>query len=95
MVRKMMTKEVTKTIVKLAIMELVDGRPVARELEDETILGNVSQESAQKTLNKKHGQPVTVFGVEADTTTYEMPVETFLQYATVKEPATEELPDQE
>jgi len=90
MVRKMMTKEVTKTIVKLAIMELVNGEPTARKLEDEVLLGNVSLESAQKTLNKKHGQPVTVFGVEADTKVYEMSVEEFLEYASEKQPVEEE-----
>lgn len=79
-----MTKEVTKTTVKIAKMELVDGSPQAIQMEDEVLLGNVSLEKAQKEVSKKHGNNVTVFGVEADTVVYEMPVEDFISYATVK-----------
>lgn len=88
--RKMMTKEVTKTTVKLAKMEVVDGVPTAVALPDETLLGNVSLEKAQKEVNKKYGQPVTVFSVEPDTTIYELPVEEFIQIATVKTDSSEQ-----
>lgn len=86
MARKMMSKEVTKTVVKLAVLELVDGTPTINELPDETLLGNVSAEKAQKELNKKHGKPVTILGVEANTQAYEMEVEEFIKLASVKEP---------
>lgn len=79
-----MTKEVTKTTVKVAKMEMVEGNPQAVTLPDEILLGNVSLEKAQKDVNKKYGHPVTVFGVEADTTIYEMPVEEFIKYASIK-----------
>lgn len=84
--RKMMTKEVTKTNVKVGKLEMVDGQPQAVALPDEIILGNVSLEKAQKQLNKKYGEPVTVFSVEPDTTIYEMAVEDFIAHATIKEP---------
>lgn len=84
--RKMMTKEVTKTTVKLAKMEMVNGLPQAIKMEDEILLGNVSLEKAQKEITKKHGAGVTVFEVAADTTLYEMAVEDFIKQAAVKEP---------
>lgn len=83
--RKMMSREVTKTTVKVGKLEMVDGQPQAVTLPDEVLLGNVSLEKAQKQLNKKYGEPVTVFEVIPDTTVYEMPVEEFIKYATVKE----------
>jgi len=82
--RKMMTKEVTTTTVKVAKMEMVDGQPNAVALPDEVILGNVSLEKAQKFVNKKHGAGATVFQVEANTNVYEMPVEEFVKVATLK-----------
>jgi hypothetical protein len=84
--RKMMTKEVTTTKVKVAKMEMVEGMPKAVELPEETLLGNLSLEQAQKAILKKHGQGATVFQVEANTIVYEMPVEEFIELATVKEP---------
>lgn len=85
MTRKMMTREVTKTTVKVGKLEMVDGQPQAVSLPEEVLLGNVSLEKAQKELNKKYGQPVTVFEVVPDTETYEMPVEEFISLAKVKE----------
>jgi hypothetical protein len=88
--RKMMTKEVTKTIVKLGKLEMVEGSPQAVMLPDEVILGNVSVEKAQRILNKKFETPVTIFGVSADTEVYEMAVEDFIKVATIKTEEVEE-----
>jgi hypothetical protein len=82
--RKKMQKEVTKTTVKVAKISLVDGLPQAQNLEDEILLGNVSVEKAQKTVQKKYDEPVTVLGVEPDTTIYEMDVEEFIKHASIK-----------
>jgi hypothetical protein len=88
--RKMMSKEVTSTIVKMAKMEMVEGLPQAVTLPNEVMLGNVSVERAQKEATKKHGAGVTVFEVLPETTVYEMPVEDFIKLATVKVEETEE-----
>lgn len=88
--RKIMTKEITKTKVRVAKMKVVDGQPQLENLPDETLLGNVSMEHAQKLMKKKHGESVTIFGLEADTNVYQMPVEEFLQLATIKEKEQEE-----
>jgi hypothetical protein len=82
--RKMMTKEVTSTTVKIAKMEMVDGLPQAITLPNEVMLGNVSVERAQKEVTKKHGAGVTVFEVLPETTVYEMAVEDFIKLAVVK-----------
>lgn len=84
--RKMMTKEVTKTTVKIAKMVAdAKGMPKAEQLPDEVLIGNVSLEKAQKEINKKYaGQAVTVFGVEPATEVYQMAVEDFIKHATLK-----------
>ena len=82
--RKMLTKEVTSTTIKLAQLTMVEGKPEAVTLPDEIILGNVSMEKAQQIVNKKLGAGVTVFSVEADTKTYEMSVEDFIKVASLK-----------
>lgn len=89
--RKTMTKEVTKTIVKVTEVKNVDGQPVAERLEDVTMLGNVSMERAQREIAKQFaGRNVTVFDVETNTVTYEMPVQEFIELAHVKEESKDE-----
>lgn len=83
--RRMMTKEVTSTIVKVAKIDMVDGVPQAVELEPITLLGNVDSERAQKIVSKQHGAGVTVLSVEADTKVYELEVTEFLKIARLKE----------
>lgn len=79
-----MTKEVTTTKVKVAKMEMVDGLPKAVALPEEELLGSLSLEQAQKAILKKYGQGATVFQAEPNTIVYEMPVEEFIQLASVK-----------
>ena len=83
MARKMMTKEVTTTTVKLGRIEMVDGTPSVVTLPDEKINGNCSLEKVQKLMNKKHGV-VTVFEVVPETQVYEMDVMEFIKVATLK-----------
>lgn len=85
MARKMMSKEVTTTTVKLGKMVYQNGSAQAIMLPNETLLGNVSLANAQRQLNKKHGEPVTIFELQAETHIYELPVEQFIAIATVKE----------
>jgi len=79
-----MSKEVTKTVIKVATMEMVEGLPVAKPLDDVTMLGNVSLEKAQKEMNRLIGHNVTVFNVQPETVTYELAVEDFINVASVK-----------
>jgi hypothetical protein len=82
--RKMMSREITTTTVKIAKMEVVNGLPQAVPMEDEVLLGNVNLEKAQKEIGKKYGQGVTVFEVSPDTQTYELAVDDFLKAASLK-----------
>jgi hypothetical protein len=84
MARKMLTREITTTTVKAAKMTVVDGQPTAETLEDVLLVGNVTLEKANKELKKMHGEGTTVFTVIPETKQYEMPVDVFLQYATIK-----------
>lgn len=79
-----MTREITKTTVKLAKMEMNDGIPEAIPLEDETFIGNFSLEKAQKYVDKIH-QNATVLEVHPETQIYEMPIETFMEHGKIKE----------
>lgn len=81
--RRMMSRQVTKTVVKVAKMEIQGGKPVAIELPDEIMLGNVKVDRAQRVLDKKYEESVTVLAVLPETQTYEMLVEDFIQVATV------------
>jgi hypothetical protein len=86
MSRKMMTKEVTHTLVKSANM-IVDenGQPVPELVEDQVFIGNVSVGHAQRLINKKFPETKPkVFSVEPKTEVYEMPVEEFIKLASIK-----------
>lgn len=82
--RKMMSKEVTFTQLKLAKMEINEfNLPVAVVLEDEILMGSVSIEKAQKHINTKYDN-VTIYQSFEFTNTYVMEVEEFIKYATIK-----------
>lgn len=83
--RKKMTKEVTKTTIKIAKVQNVDGQLTTEQLDDIVMIGNVSPEKAQKHVHKDLGTNATVFGVEVSTEVYEMDVEEFIKHATLKQ----------
>jgi len=82
--RKTMTREITTTLVKSAQIIMEDGEPKAISLPDESFVGNLSMEQAQRRINKMY-ENATVTEVQADTQTYEMPVRQFMEQATIKE----------
>jgi hypothetical protein len=83
--RKMMTKQITKTDVKIARMLVEDGTPKAIELPNKVILGNVSLEKAQRIIDKEYrGLNVIVLEVNPNTFNYELEVEKFMEIATIK-----------
>lgn len=81
MARKTMTKEVTKTTVELAKMEVENGEPIAIPLNPQTLIGNVSLEKAQKEMNKRFNGQVMVYTVTPETKKYQMEVERFIEVA--------------
>lgn len=87
----MMTKQVTKTTIVIAKMEMQDGIPVAVSIPNEVVIGNIKIERAQRMVDKLHGAGATVLEVHADTETYEMSVEDFINIASIKEPIVEKV----
>lgn len=85
MARRMLTRKVTFTTVKVAKLVRENGVTEAIDLPDEVLIGNRSVEQAQKQMNKKYEDQVQVMEVQADTKEYEMPIEEFIKQATVKE----------
>lgn len=84
-----MTRQVTKTTVKVAKIELKEGIPVAVELPDLVLVGNIRMERAQREANAHFGEQVNVMQVLPETLTYEMSVEDFIKHATVREEQSE------
>ena len=85
MARKTMKRQFTRTIVKVAKIEMVDGGPVAVPLKDMNLLGDVKIERAQRMADKEYKSAVTVLEVHPSTKTYEMSTELFMEHATVVE----------
>lgn len=83
--RKMITREVTSTTIKLGKMELVDGEVKAVTLPDLEVFGNVNLERANRIVSKKYDEPLTVLQVIPKVVTYEMPLDDFVANATIKE----------
>lgn len=79
-----MSKEVTVTTCKVAEMGIKDGKPVVVDLGEASFLGNLSQAKLLKEAKKRQGHSVMVYDVTHETNVYEMEVEEFMKYATLK-----------
>lgn len=83
--RKTIQKKVVYSNISSARVTMEDGKPVAEELPIYQFTGNISEERAQKIIEKEHGNNATVFEIQKETVTYEMPIEQFIKNATIKE----------
>lgn len=83
MARHYINREITVTKVTAAKMNLVEGAPVAEQLEPITLVGNLSLEKANKEVKKIYGDGATAFTVEANTHKYRIPTDVFIQHAEV------------
>lgn len=81
--RKTMSKQVTRSTIRSAKMEVQDDIPVAISNPDIEILGNYSVSRAQSLVNKKYEGSI-VLDVKVEKLVYEMNVEDFVQLATLK-----------
>jgi hypothetical protein len=82
--RKTMSKEITTTTLKLGKINVVEGVPVVEQLPDETLLGEPNERNIGKHIYKKYGSGVTIYHKEVKKLMYEMDVEDFIKYATLK-----------
>lgn len=89
--RKFITKEIKKTTIEVVDIQIVDGSPVSAPVAPIEIMGTITMERANaKARNLYRGQMVAVIGLKEEVTTYQMPIEQFLELATIKEPEVEE-----
>lgn len=85
--RKFITKEIKKTTIEVVDIQIVDGSPVSAPVAPIEIMGTITMERANaKARNLYRGQMVAVIGLKEEVTTYQMPIEQFLELATIKEP---------
>jgi hypothetical protein len=83
--RKLMTKEVTTTIIKSGkILIDKDGSPIVQSMPELTKLGEFSRPKAQKLINKEYGLGVSIYSIETKTQVYEMEVEEFIKIAKIR-----------
>lgn len=81
---KFINREITSTKVDSLEIVVENGQATLQPMEQEILVGNVDAETAQKLLIKKHGKPVQVVKVEADTKRYRMPLDKFIELAEIK-----------
>ena len=89
--RKFITKEIKKTTIEVVDIQIVDGAPVSKAVAPIEVMGTITMERANaKARNLYRGQMVAVVGLKEESTVYQMPIEQFLELATIKEPEVEE-----
>ena len=89
--RKFITKEIKKTTIEVVDIQIVDGAPVSKAVDPIEVMGTITMERANaKARNLYRGQMVAVIGLKEEVTVYQMPIEQFLELATIKEPEVDE-----
>ena len=81
--RKDLQREVTKTVIKSVTTHVLGGTPTISKNEDLVIIGNESEDRAVKLAVKAYGTGTTVVSVEPNTQKYKMPLEQFIELATL------------
>lgn len=83
--RLTMTREITKTTIKLVKIEYKEDKPVMIELPDLVMIGNIRHDRAVREVKKLYpNEVVHVVKVQPDTQVYEMAVEEFLKHAKLR-----------
>ena len=84
MMRKTITRTLTKATVNGYTVEMVEGKPNVKPLESVTAWGKLTEKEASKVLDEKYGKDAKAIVGEIVYTdeTYEIDVETFVEMAT-------------
>lgn len=90
MMRKTITRTMCTSTVHAYTLSIVDGKPVAKELEPVVVMGKAKEKDALKVLKDKYGSTtaITVGKIQVEESTYEISVEDFVKYATKVEKGT-------
>ena len=81
--RKTIARKITLTTIKCGEMEIIDGQPKANELEDVKIIGSLTMEKAVKIVKEKYGLKANVLNLIEETNTYRIPIDKFIEHATI------------
>ena len=87
--RKTIARKITLTTIKCGEMEIIDGQPKANELDDVKVIGSLTMEKAVKIVKEKYGLKANVLHLVEETNTYRLPIETFIEHATIDSEQTE------
>lgn len=85
-VKETVSKEISETKIKLVENKVVDGQVVNEELPELTVMGKMNNAQAMRFVKKEFkGRSLLVLSVITESKNYEMPLETFLANASIKE----------
>lgn len=81
--RKTIVRTMSTSTIHAYMLEIVDGKPVAKDLEPLTVMGCAKEKDALKVLKDKYGKDnaITVGKIEVTENTYEISVDDFVKYA--------------
>lgn len=89
MARRVMTREVTQTKIKVAKLVVENGVPVVKDMDNVVVIGKRTKEWAERYVVREFGQGTVALDVETISNVYELPLEKFLEVATIKTKQTE------
>lgn len=91
--RNTITRTITSTTIRSAVVVVENGKVVTKENPSVTVNGTVENDKALKVVQSKYGKDnqYVILGVEPQEATYEISVEDFIAHATkVETPASTE-----
>lgn len=83
--KQTISRTITITTVHYVTIWVIDGKAEMSETFTIDLLGEIDEEKAQKTMKPMFDKPFTIVSLKHSTKTYEMDVEEFINYATIKE----------
>lgn len=83
--KQTISRTITITTVHYVTIEVTDGKAEMSETFTTDLLGEVDEAKAQKKMKPMFDKPFTIVDLEHSTKVYEMDVEQFINYATIKE----------
>lgn len=82
MMRKTICRTMATSTIKAYTVEMIDGTPVAKELDPIVIMGKAKEKDALKAVKEVHGTTaVTIGEIKIEEATYEISVEDFMKHA--------------
>lgn len=93
MMRKTITRTLTRCTIGAYRMTKIDGKPSVEELEPITAWGKVSEKEAEKIVAEKYGKACMIDFIEHDEETYQIDVEKFVENAVKIEQVAMDIPN--